>query len=231
MHVNNETGAIQPIDKLKGIMKQKSPAALLHSDCVQAFCKTDISPKAWGLDLVSISAHKIHGLKGAGALYLENPRLTSIIFGGGQQNSLRPGTENVPGICAFGAACEAYKYDFDYVNSLRVRLKEGIEKNIPDVKINGGEPNSGNVLNVSFVGLKAEILLHTLEEHEIYVSTGSACSTHKPQPSHVLSAMGLSKKEIEGAVRFSLDTDITPEDIDTAIEVLTEETKKIRRYM
>lgn len=231
MYVNNETGAIQPVDNLKEIMKIKSPTALLHTDCVQAFCKTEILPKAWGIDLLSISAHKIHGLKGTGALYIENSRLNPIIFGGGQQNSLRPGTENVPGICAFGAACEAYKYDFDYVNNLRIRLRDGLINNIPNVKINGGDANSGNVLNVSFVGIKAEILLHTLEEHEMYVSTGSACSTHKPQPSHVLTAMGLSKKEIEGAVRFSLDIDITPEDIDKAVLILTQEIEKIRRYM
>lgn len=231
MYVNNETGVIQPIDKLKAIMKEKSPIALLHSDCVQAFCKTPITPRAWGVDMVSISAHKIHGLKGTGALYTVNPRIAPILFGGGQQGALRPGTENVAGICAFGAAVEAYEYNFNYVNGLREKLKNRILENIPDVKINGGEPNSGNVLNVSFVGLKAEILRHTLEEHEMYVSTGSACSTHKPQPSHVLLAMGLYKKQIEGAVRFSLDMDITEQDIDEAVVVLTEETKKIRRYM
>ena len=230
MCVNNETGAVQPIEKLKPLMKKHSPIALLHTDCVQAFCKSEVLPKKWEADMVTVSAHKIHGFKGTGALYSNVNRITPILTGGGQQSSMRPGTENVAGICAFGAAAKVYNYNFEYVNGLRERLKKGIME-IPDVKINGDGLNSGNVLNVSFVGIKAEILLHTLEEHEIYVSTGSACSTHKPQPSHVLTAMGLSKKEIEGAVRFSLDMDITEADVDNAVEILKAEVEKIRRYM
>jgi len=230
MCVNNETGAVQPVDKLKALMKKHSPVALLHTDCVQAFCKSEVLPKKWDADMVSISAHKIHGFKGTGVLYTNVNRLTPLLTGGGQQNSMRPGTENISGICAFGAAVKAYNYDFEYVNNLRERLKEGL-LTIPDVKINGEGDNSGNVLNVSFAGIKAEILLHTLENYEIYVSTGSACSTHKPQPSHVLTAMGLSKKEIEGAVRFSIDMDITEADIDKAVDIIKKEVENLRRYM
>ncbi len=230
MHVNNETGAVQPVDKLKSIIREKSSFALLHCDCVQSFCKTEVLPKKWDVDMISISAHKIHGFKGTGALYTSNPRIVPLLVGGGQQNSLRPGTENVAGICAFGAAVKAYQYDYEYINGLRERLKDGLLKT-DNIKINGEGENSGNVLNVSFVGIKAEILLHSLERHEIYVSTGSACSTHKPELSKVLLAMGLTKKEIEGAVRFSLDMDITEADIDNAIEAVTDEVKQIRRYM
>lgn len=231
MYVNNETGAVQPIKAVKPILKEKAPAALFHCDCVQAFCKTDIFPEKIGADIVSISAHKIHGFKGSGAVYTANPRLFPIIFGGEQQNSLRPGTENVPGICAFGAAAAACDYDSERVRGLRTLLKEGLKKTVPDIQINGDEINSGNILNISFAGIRAEILLHALEKHEIYVSTGSACSTHKPQPSHVLTAMGLSKKEIEGAVRFSLDMDITEEDIAFAVGAIAREAAEIRRII
>ncbi len=231
MHVNNETGVIQPIDKLKAVMKEKAPVALLHSDCVQSFCKADIKCREWGLDMVSVSAHKIGGLKGTGALYCNNTRLVPLLVGGGQQGSMRPGTENVAGICAFGAAVQAYKYESEYMLSLRASLRDKLCDGLPNIKINGDINNLGCVLNVSFVGIKAEILLHTLEKHEMYVSTGSACSTHKPQPSHVLSAMGLSKKEIEGAVRLSFDMDYTEADMEKAAEILIAEVCQIRKYM
>lgn len=231
MHVNNETGAIQPVDRLKEIMQKKAPAALLHCDCVQSFCKMEVVPKKWRADMISISAHKIHGFKGTGALYTLNPRIVPILVGGGQQNELRPGTENVAGIYAFSAAAEAYKYDYEYVSALRMRMMEELLQSIENIKINGQESNSGNVLNVSFAGIKAEILLHALEKHEIYVSTGSACSSHKPELSYVLSAMGLTKKEIEGAIRFSFDMDITEEDIYKAVKIIETEVNQIRRYM
>lgn len=232
MHVNNETGMIQPVDRLGAVIKKHSPLALYHCDCVQSFCKLPINAKAWGLDMVSISAHKIHGFKGTGALYTAEPRLKPLLFGGEQQNGLRPGTENMAGICAFAAAADEMSGDTAHISAMRERLKNGILKNIDNVLINGdGEQNSGNILNVSFLGVKAEILLHSLERYGIYVSTGSACSSHKPQPSHVLTGMGLDKKRIDGAVRISLDEDITADDIDKTLDALIKETAQIRKYV
>jgi len=227
MAVNNETGTIQPFDKAKAVMKKKSPKAVLHVDGVQGFLKVDIKPKAMGIDLLSISGHKIGGIKGTGALYMaDNIHINPLIAGGGQQKNMRSGTQNVPGIAAFGAACENYK---PVQKAVREELKKKIEENIPNVKINGTNNNSGYVLNVSFIGIKAEILLHTLEAKGIYVSTGSACSTNKPMPSYVLTAMGCNKKEIEGAIRMSFSDEEF--DIDFVVKTLKEEVENIRKYV
>lgn len=231
MHVNNETGVIQPVDRLKSIMRQKSPNAVLHCDCVQSFGKLDVKPKLWGADLISISAHKIHGFKGSGALYVNDTKFRPLIYGGEQQNGVRPGTENVGGIASFGAAAAECDCDNTKLLKLRTLLKTKLTEKTENIKINGSdEYNSGSVLNVSFIGIKAEILLHALEARGIYVSTGSACSSHKPQPSHVLTAMGLDNREIGGAVRFSFDNGITEEDIEFTANAAAEETAKLRRY-
>lgn len=232
MHVNNETGVIQPIDELKKIMKSKAPNAVLHCDCVQSFGKISVKPILWGADYISISAHKIHGFKGTGALYINDSKFRPLIYGGEQQKGLRPGTENTGGIAAFGAAAEECTCDNRRLTEIRNKFKENLIEKIEDIKINGSDEfNSGSVLNVSFLGIKAEILLHSLERYGVYVSTGSACSSHKPQPSHVLTAMGLNQKEIGGAVRFSFDAGITDADIDTAAEAVEKEVKTIRRFM
>ena len=214
-------------------MKKYSPDAKLHVDAVQAFGKIECKPKKYGIDMLSLSGHKIHGIKGIGALYLDNVKIDSHIIGGGQQKDIRSGTENVIGISAIGEACKNLSIDknFRYVEDLRNRLSEGIKENIENVKINGFGDMSAYVLNVSFSGIKAEILLHALEAHGIYVSTGSACSTNKPMPSHVLTAMGDSREEILGAVRFSFSADITEEDIDKTVSVLKTEVANIRKYM
>ena len=232
MHVNNETGVIQPVSELKKIIKKTSPNAVLHCDCVQSFGKIDVKPLLWGADYVSISAHKIHGFKGTGALYINDGKFRPHIFGGEQQGGLRPGTENAGGIAAFGAAASECSCDNSRLTEIRNKFKEEFLKRIDNIKINGSdEYNSGSVLNVSFLGIKAEILLHALEPHGIYVSTGSACSSHKPQPSHVLTAMGLDKKEISGAVRFSFDESITDDDIENAVSAVEKETAAIRKFM
>ncbi len=234
MHVNNETGSIQPIGEIKKIINEISPECKLHIDAVQSFMKIPLSVRETGADYISLSSHKIHGLKGTGALYVKNRSvLNPLIVGGGQQNAVRSGTENVPGIYAFGAAAKALKtHDNSYILSLRKRLLDGIFKNIPNVIYNGSETDfSPYILNVSFLGIKSEILLHYLESEDIYVSTGSACSSNKPEPSHVLKAMGKSMEEIMGAVRFSFSSDMTKEDIDKTISVLTEKVSEIRKYM
>ncbi|MCH5185144.1 MAG: cysteine desulfurase [Oscillospiraceae bacterium] len=230
MHVNNETGVIQPVDKLKEIMRKKSPNAFLHVDAVQSFCKIPVRPKEWGVDIMSISGHKIGGIKGTGGLYITGSKIRPYIMGGGQQANMRSGTENVPGIAAFGAAAESFGMG-DTVK-MRNYLRDRIKNEIENVVFNGdNEYNCGYILNVSFLGIKAEILLHSLEKHGIYVSTGSACSSNKPMPSRTLTEMGASDKETTGAVRFSLNADITKEDTDFCIEKLKEELSVIRRYM
>lgn len=232
MHANNETGVIQPVEQIKRKMKEKSPIAKLHIDAVQSFCKLPVTPTAWDADLVSVSAHKIHGPKGVGALYIKDGKISPIIHGGEQQSEIRPGTENVLGIAGFGKATETAEFDFSRAKALREYFKERLLKEVENIKINGSdEYSSGSVLNVSFLGVKAEILLHAFEAKGLYVSTGSACSSHKPQPSHVLMAMRLSKKEIEGAVRFSFDETLTEEEIEQAVEIVKTETAEIRKYM
>lgn len=233
MWVNNETGVIQPVEELKKIMKKYSPNAALHVDAVQAFGKIECKPKKYGIDMLSVSAHKIHGIKGTGALYSSGVRLDPLLVGGGQQKNMRSGTENVVGIAALGAACEALSCDaaFERTAILKKRLIDGISGRIERIRINGSGIVSPYLLNVSFLGIKAEILLHALETRGIFVSTGSACSSNKPMPSHVLSAMGRKREEIMGAVRFSLDAELSTEDIDDTVNVLEEEVAKIRKYM
>lgn len=235
MHVNNETGAIMPVDILKGIMKKKSPKAILHVDAVQGFGKVLCKPKQWGIDLLSASGHKIHAIKGTGILYVaDSVNIKPYICGGGQQKNMRSGTENVVGISAFSRACEEMlKYDEQKVKKLRNRLKNGIIERFINIKINESneEYQAGHILNVSFLGLRSEILLHSLEMHEIYVSTGSACSTNKPMPSHVLSSMGCNSSEIDSAIRFSFSEDLTEEDIDLTLDALLKEVNTIRKYV
>lgn len=232
MHVNNETGVIQPVEALKKLMREVSPVAKLHIDAVQSFCKLPVTPSLWGADLVSVSSHKIHGPKGVGALYIADGKISPLLHGGEQQGAVRPGTENVLGICGFSKAVETTEYDLGQAVNLRAYFKDRLLEEVPDIKINGSDEfSSGSVLNVSFLGVKAEILLHAYEAKGLYVSTGSACSTHKPQPSHVLVAQGLSKKEVEGAVRFSFDETLTKEEIDEAVKIIKEETENIRKYM
>ena len=232
MHVNNETGVIQPIEKISAIVREKSPHCIIHCDCVQSFGKIPVKPDKMGVDMVSISAHKIHGFKGTGALYTNYARITPLIRGGEQQNEIRPGTENVGGILAFSAAVSECEIDIEKMREKRNLMRDLLCEKLDNVKVNGScEHNSGSVLNVSFIGIKAEILLHSLERHEIYVSTGSACSSHKPQPSHVLLAMGVEQKAVDGAIRISFSQNTTLDEIRTAAEIIAGEVSVIRRYM
>lgn len=233
MHVNNETGVIQPVEEISQLILNKAPNACLHCDCVQSFGKLEVNPAKLGADLVTVSSHKIHGFKGTGALYVKDMRLIRpFIFGGEQQWEMRPGTENTGGIFAFGAAAEDISLDTKKLNTLRNTMKEYLQQNIDNIKFNGSdEYNSGSILNVSFIGLKAEILLHALEAKGVYVSTGSACSSHKPQPSPVLTAMGLRKNEIDGAIRISFDDWNTLDEVKQAAEIIVKEAENIRRFM
>ena len=226
MRVNNETGAIFPVPQIAQILgsfaKEKGIAKpLLHSDCVQSYGKMRTDVSALGVDMLSISGHKIHGPKGIGALYVrKGVHIPSFIYGGGQENGLRSGTENVPGIAGLGVAAELITPGPFEVSHY---LKDLITDSIPDIKVNSPESCCSSVLNISFLGCRAEVLLHQLEQDGIYVSTGSACSS-KDKGSHVLSAMGLKPEEMEGALRFSFNRGNTKEEMEITAE-------KLRKYV
>ena len=228
MHVNNETGAIQPIDEINRL----KGTALFHTDAVQSFGKIPLS--AGQADLISLSAHKIHGPKGVGALaFRKGIRLLPQLVGGGQEQGLRSGTENVPGIAGFGLAAEMAAATLETrakaAAGLRKRLLAGIRGNIPDIRINSPEDGSPFILNVSFLGTRGEVLLHRLEQEGVCVSTGAACSSRKRGRSPVLVAMGLSEREIEGAIRFSLGAFNSIDDIDTALDRLQAAVAQFRK--
>ena len=228
MMVNNEIGALEPVMEAGKLIKEKNPNTLFHVDAIQAYGKFHIYPKKWGIDLLSVSGHKIHAPKGTGFLYIaDKVKVQPMIFGGGQQKGLRSGTENVPGVAALGeAAAEIYE-DFEEkterMYALRARLIAGIGE-IEGVTVNGRTDRSGapHIVSISIRDVKSEVMLHSLEEYGIYVSAGSACSSHKPAPSRTLQAIGLSKGALESTIRISLSVDTTEEEVDYAVEKMKE---------
>ncbi len=244
MHVNNEIGSVNDIEGLAALVKEYRPSILFHTDAVQSFGKYRILPKRSKIDLVSVSSHKIHGPKGVGALYInEKIKIRPIIFGGGQQKGIRSGTENVPGIAGMGLAAKLI-YDGLEENTARLyEIKEyfvsELEK-LPDVRVNGipsGEGGSAaikksapHIVSASFSGVRAEVLLHALEDKGIYVSSGSACSTNKPSVSATLQAIGLDRSLLDSTLRFSFSTQTVKEEIDYTLEVLEKELPMLRKY-
>lgn len=236
MYVNNEVGAVMPVEEIAALVHEKSPKALFHVDAIQAFGKYRIYPKKMGIDLLSVSGHKIHGPKGVGFLYInEKAKIQPQILGGGQQGGMRSGTDNVPGIAGLGVAAKMMYQNFDekveHLYQLKERMAEGLSK-IDDVVINGMPVREGapHILSVSFLGIRSEVLLHTLEDRNIYVSAGSACSSHKRKPSATLSAMGMSNAQIENTVRISFSEENTFEEVDYCLEVLNEVLPMLKRY-
>lgn len=235
MHVNNEVGAIQPIEEAARLVHEKAPQAYFHVDAIQSYGKFKIHPKQMGIDLLSVSSHKIHGPKGVGFLYVnEKVKIKPIIYGGGQQRGMRSGTENVPGIAGMGLACElAYENLADKQQKLR-EIKERFCKELlklDQVKINSAwEMTAPHIVSASFVGVRSEVLLHTLEDREIYVSAGSACSSNKPAPSKTLLAMKVPKEELEATIRFSFSYHTTWEELEYTLQVLAEVLPKLRKY-
>lgn len=224
MTVNNETGTIQPIQRI-AMMKQN---AIFHTDAVQAFGKMKVPTD--GVDMISISGHKIHGPKGIGGLWIAKKSLNirPFILGGGQESGMRSGTENVPAIAGLARAAELIGSS-GRLTELRDTLLQGIEANIPDIKVNSPEGALPAVLNISFLGTRGEVILHELERSGIYVSTGAACSSNKNAKSHVLKAMGLDSKEIEGAIRFSFSEFNTPQEMEIVTEKVTDAVKRFRK--
>lgn len=236
MYVNNEVGAVMPVEEIAKLVHEKSPEALYHVDAIQAFGKYRIYPKKAGIDMLSVSSHKIHGPKGVGFLYInEKARIQPQILGGGQQAGMRSGTDNVPGIAGLGVAAKMVYTDFDekieHMYQLKERLAEGFLK-LPDVRLNGMEIREGapQILSASFLGVRSEVLLHTLEEKGIYVSAGSACSSHKRKAAGTLSAMGMEAAQRESTLRFSFSEENTFEEVDYALEVIGQVLPMLRRY-
>jgi cysteine desulfurase len=232
MHANNELGTIQPIEEISKIAKERG--VLFHTDAVQSFGKIDVNVDRLGVDLLSISAHKIHGPKGVGALYIRRgTEIGPLILGGHQERELRAGTENTIGIVGLGEAVriitERGNKDKKRIAKLAERLKKEIEQRIPKVKFNGHEKNRiKGTLCFSFLGLDAEAILLALATKEIYVSTGSACSEGSEDVSHVLSAIGLRPEVARSSVRLSLGRFNTDEDIDAIVQELPDIVKKFR---
>lgn len=237
MHVNNEIGSVQPVAEAGAIIKKMNPNILFHVDAVQSFGKLKIYPSKMNIDLLSVSAHKIHGPKGMGLLYInEKAKVSPILFGGGQQNDMRPGTENVPGIAALSLAAKmAYDNldeDVERLYELKKKFIEGVTS-IEDVTVNGvSETTLGapHVISVSVRDVRAEVMLHSLEDKGIYVSAGSACSTHKRTPSATLVSIGLDKGLLESTIRFSLSVMTTEDEIDEAVSAMKEIIPVLRKY-
>ncbi|MCI8381366.1 MAG: cysteine desulfurase [Lachnospiraceae bacterium] len=236
MHTNNEIGALQPIAEIGALIKKMNPRTLFHVDAVQGFGKFRIFPKKMYIDLLSVSGHKIHGPKGVGFLYAgEKVKLHPIVFGGGQQNGLRSGTENVPGIAGLGLACqkvyETLEEDSERMYRLREKLIEGVS-DIGNIQINGcpGREGAPHVVSISFRGVRSEVLLHALEDRGICVSAGSACAAKHPRPSETLKAIGVERPLLESTLRFSLSLFTTEEEIVYTLHTLHEIVPVLRRY-
>ena len=232
MYVNNEIGSIQPIEALVKLVKAHNPQTLVHVDAVQAYGKLKFTPKQLGVDLLSVSGHKIHGPKGSGALYIKDKTLIRpIIYGGGQQNFMRSGTENLPGIAGMGLAAEMIYTDHEakmqHVREVRDYLVSEVTK-IEGVYDHSGE--APHIASISFEGVRAAVLMRAIGDKGIYVSAGSACSSNKPQVSHVLTAIGLSQEQLESTLRFSFCEWNTKEEVDYCVEVLKETLPMLRRY-
>lgn len=236
MHTNNEVGSLQPVMQAGALIKQMNPRILFHVDAVQGYGKFRIYPKKMNIDLLSASGHKIHGPKGVGFLYVgEKVKIRPIIFGGGQQNGLRSGTENVSAAAGMAKAVEIIYSELDgeveHLYRLKEAFSEGVTR-IPDVTINGpmGREGAPHIISVSFRGVRSEVLLHALEDKGIYISAGSACSARKPQPSATLQAMGIDKELLNSTIRFSLSGFNTMEEIDYTLQTLYDIIPMLRKY-
>ena len=231
MLVNNETGAVYDVKKLFGIARAKNPNIVTHCDAVQGFRHIrGFAPDMCGCDLTAVSAHKIHGPKGIGALYISKEayrsrKLSPMILGGGQEGGMRSGTENLPAIAGFAAACSA-EFDADRVDSLRRRFIEGLPEEITYKKTPVPAPH---IVNITLPGIKSETMVHFLSAREIYVSAGSACSSRSRHISNALLCWGASEREADCSLRISLSDSNTESDIDAALDALKEGINSLAR--
>ncbi len=236
MHTNNEIGSLQPVVEAGELIKRRNPRIVFHVDAVQGYGKFRIHPKKMNIDLLSVSAHKIHGPKGVGFLYINDKvKVKPIIFGGGQQKGMRSGTENVAGIAGMAKAIEeAYENLDEKVSRLYALKAKFVEQicQIEGIKINGltGIESAPHVVSVSMEGIRSEVVLHALEDKGIYVSAGSACASNKPAFSATLKAIGIEKQYLDSTLRFSFSTFTTEEEIDYTVRQLSELLPMLRRY-
>ena len=236
MYVNNEIGTVQSIAEIGELIKKKNPKTYFHVDAIQAYGKYRILPKKMKIDMLSASGHKIHGPKGIGFLYISDKvKIFPYIYGGGQQKGMRSGTDNVSGAAGLGKAADIVYRNLEKntasMTELRQYFVEGLEK-LEQVVVHGpkGETCAPHIVSAAFVGVRSEVLLHTLEDRGIYVSAGSACSTHKRSGSPTLTAVGIPKEQMESTVRFSFCETTTKEELQYTLEVLKEVLPLLRRY-
>lgn len=237
MHVNNEIGTIQPIEEIGKLIKSVNKETLFHVDAVQSFCKLPIQVKRAKIDFLSCSAHKFYGPRGIGLLYKnKSVRMQSLVFGGGQQKNVRSGTENVPAIAGMLKAaqitCGHRDEALKHMQKCKEYLAKTILSEIPDTWVNGPtiEESAPYILNIGFKDVRSEVLLHALEYENIYVSSGSACSSHKKEKDSVLTAIGNDKEKLDHAIRFSFAHDTQIEDLAKVVEILKSQVTLLRRY-
>lgn len=232
MCVNNEIGTIEPVQEIAKVIKKKNPNTLFHVDAVQAYGKMHLYPKRWKIDLMTISGHKIHAPKGTGALFIrQKVKVKPLIYGGHQERGMRSGTENVPGIAGLGVAAKWIQDGLDVRNEKIRQVKEYFISSV--MEIENLKNNSGaapHVASISFRGVRSEVLLHALEEREIYVSAGAACSNNKKGTSNTLVAIGLTKEEKESTLRFTFSSFNTKEEVDEVVRVLKEIVPMLRKF-
>lgn len=250
MYVNNEIGAVEDIRKISEIIKNKNKNTIFHVDAIQAYGKYKIVPKKLGIDLMSVSGHKIHGPKGSGFIYIkENTKIRPIIFGGGQQKGMRSGTENVPAIAGLGLAAkmiyEGHSEKIEELYKLKKMLIEGLYEigndnkcadgscgvvinGIDDIDIKDTAPH---IVSASFYGIKSEVLLHALASKGVYVSSGSACSSNHPDLSGTLKAIGVGDELLDSTIRFSFSVETTKEQVEYALEVLAKQLPILKRFI
>ena len=236
MHTNNEIGSLTPVEEAGKLIKSIDPEVIFHVDAVQGYGKSQIIPHRENIDLLSVSAHKIHGPKGVGFLYHNaKTRLEPMIFGGGQQKGLRSGTENTAGIYGMAMAAEKMYADLEgdraRLYGLKARLIDGLTS-LPGVSINGltGTDSAPHIVSASVSGVRSEVLLHALEDKGVYISAGSACSSNRPHISETLKAIGVARELLDSTLRFSMSVMTTEEDIDAAVEAFMETVPVLRKY-
>lgn len=238
MYVNNEVGSVQPIEQIGQMLKKKHPQILFHVDAIQAFGKYKIVPKKLGVDMMSVSGHKIHGPKGSGFLYVnEKVKIRPILFGGGQQDGMRSGTENVPAIAGLGVAVKEIYTGHLEKRAKLYELKKRLIAGLQDVDgvtinalINPIEETAPHIVSVSFANTRSEVMLHALAQKGVFVSSGSACSSNHPELSGTLQAIGVKSELLDSTLRFSFSVMTTSEEIDYAIEVVKEVLPVLRKF-
>ena len=236
MYVNNEMGAVEPIEEIAKVSKEKKSKAYFHVDAIQGYGKYVIHPKKLGINLMSVSGHKIHGPKGVGFLYVdEKVKIKPIIFGGGQQKNMRSGTENVPGVAGLGMAVKeiytGHEEKVDHLYALKERMVNGLQE-MDGVVIHGltGRDSAPQIVSAGFEGVRAEVLLHALEDRGIYVSSGSACSSNHPGVSGTLKGIGVKDSLLDATLRFSFGVYNTEDEVDYCLEQIRELLPMLRRY-